>query len=85
MTPILLPGNMCDARLWTGAVLSALPGAIDADLSLDNSIAEMAARTLAASEGPLLSVGFSMGAIVAVEMWLGQHSAATTARDQRRR
>lgn len=70
MTPILLPGNMCDARLWTGAVRSVLPGAIDADLARDKSIAGMAARALAASEGPLLPVGFSMGAIVAVEMWV---------------
>ena len=70
MTPVLLPGNICDARLWTGAIRSVLPGAIDADLTRDNSIAGMAARTLAASDGPLLPVGFSMGAIVAVEMWV---------------
>ena len=69
MTPVFLPGNMCDARLWTGAVRGVLPGAIDADLARDSSIAGMAACTLAASEGPLLPVGFSMGAIVAVEMW----------------
>jgi pimeloyl-ACP methyl ester carboxylesterase len=69
-TPVLLPGNMCDARLWTDAVRGALPGALDADLSRDDSIADMAARTLAATDGPLLPVGFSMGAIVAVEMWV---------------
>lgn len=69
-TPVLLPGNMCDARLWTDAVRRVLPGAVDTDLSRDNSIAGMAARTLAATTGPLLAVGFSMGAIVAVEMWV---------------
>jgi pimeloyl-ACP methyl ester carboxylesterase len=69
MTPVLLPGNMCDARLWTADVRAVLPGAVDADLTRDDSIATMAARALAATEGPLLPVGFSMGAIVAVEMW----------------
>jgi pimeloyl-ACP methyl ester carboxylesterase len=69
MTPVLLPGNMCDARLWAEAVRDVLPWAIDADLTRDDSIAGMAARALAATEGPLLAVGFSMGAIVAVEMW----------------
>lgn len=69
VTPVLLPGNMCNARLWTQAVRTVLPGAVDADLTQDDSIAAMAARTLASVEGHLLPVGFSMGAIVAVEMW----------------
>jgi pimeloyl-ACP methyl ester carboxylesterase len=67
-TPVLLPGNMCDARLWTPEVRAVLPGAVDADLTHDDSIAAMAARTLAATTGLLLPIGFSMGAIVAVEM-----------------
>ncbi|MFM9976686.1 MAG: alpha/beta fold hydrolase [Sphingomonadaceae bacterium] len=70
VTPVLLPGNMCDARLWTAEVRDALPGAVDADLSFDTSIAAMAARALSTNAGPLLPVGFSMGAIVAVEMWV---------------
>ena len=74
MTPVLLPGNMCDARLWRGgggAVVDALGGRglADADLTLDDSIAGMAARALAAVPGRLLPIGFSMGAIVAAEMW----------------
>jgi len=68
-TPVLLPGNMCDARLWADDVRGVLPGAADADLSRDDSIAAMAARALADAPGWLLPVGFSMGAIVAVEMW----------------
>jgi pimeloyl-ACP methyl ester carboxylesterase len=68
VTPVLLPGNMCDARLWTDRIRSALPGAVDADLSQDDSVAAMAARTLSATPGRLMPVGFSMGAIVAVEM-----------------
>ena len=69
VTPVLLPGNMCDARLWTDAVRDVLPGAVDTDLTQDDSIAAMAARTLASIDGRLLPVGFSMGSIVAVEMW----------------
>lgn len=67
---------MCDARLWRGgdeAILAAVAGhnrraVFDADLTQDDSIAAMARRALAATEGRLLPVGFSMGAIVAVEM-----------------
>ena len=78
MTPVLLPGNMCDARLWRGddAVLAGTPALaglnppVDADLTLDDSIAAMASRALAATPGPLLPIGFSMGAIVAAEMWV---------------
>lgn len=83
MTPVLLPGNMCDARLWRGGeggrgggegTMAAMLGLhalspADADLSRDDSITAMAARTLAAVRGRLLPIGFSMGAIVAVEMW----------------
>lgn len=67
-TPVLLAGNMCDARLWTEEVRAALPGAVDADLSQDDSVAVMADRALAAVEGALLPVGFSMGGIVALAM-----------------
>ena len=68
MTPVLLPGNMCDARLWTDAVRATLPGAVDADTTQDDTIAGMAARALATTSGPLLPIGFSMGAIVALAM-----------------
>lgn len=68
MTPVLLPGNMCDGRLWTPAVRAVLPGAVDADLSRDDTIDGMAERALAAVQGPLLPVGFSMGGIVALRM-----------------
>lgn len=67
-TPILLPGNMCDARLWVQAVRDTLPGAIDADTTRDDTIMAMARRALALTDGPVLPVGFSMGAIVALEM-----------------
>ncbi len=67
-TPLLIPGNMCDARLWTKVVRAALPGAVDTDTTRDDTIAAMAARALAQVDGPVLPVGFSMGAIVALEM-----------------
>lgn len=73
---ILLPGNMCDERLWrgeSGAIVNALAARApvrDADFSQDHSIAAMAARTLDATTGALIAVGFSMGAIVALDMWL---------------
>ena len=76
VTPVLLPGNMCDARLWRGGdgaivdmFADKLFGAVyDADLTQDDSIAKMAKRALSATTGTLLPIGFSMGAIVAVEM-----------------
>jgi len=62
---LLLPGNMCDARLWSG--LDGLP-ALHADLSRDGTIEGMAARALAEHPGALVPAGFSMGGIVALEM-----------------
>lgn len=70
MTAVVIPGNMCDARGWPPELRAVLPGAVDADTTQDDSIAAMAARALAATPGRLLPVGFSMGAIVAVEMWV---------------
>lgn len=75
---VLLPGHMCDERLWLGGdgvianQLRAREAAAvrNADLSLDDSIAAMATQTLNAIPGGLVPVGFSMGAIVAVEMWV---------------
>jgi pimeloyl-ACP methyl ester carboxylesterase len=75
---ILLPGNMCDARLWRGGdevIIRTVSGhglgsIFDADLTQDDSIAAMAERALSETRGPLLPIGFSMGAIVAVEMAL---------------
>lgn len=64
-TLLLLPGNMCDARLWGG--LCGVDG-VHADLSRDDSIEDMAQRMLSEHRGPLIPVGFSMGGIVALEM-----------------
>jgi pimeloyl-ACP methyl ester carboxylesterase len=64
-TRLLLPGNMCDARLWGG--LRGVDG-VHADLSRDDSIEKMAQRMLLEHQGPLILIGFSMGGIVALEM-----------------
>ena len=76
--PLLIPGNMCDARMWDGGgriirrSLERLTGHAprDADLAGLSSIEAMAQRALAACEGPILAVGFSMGAIIAARMAL---------------
>ena len=67
-TLVLLAGNMCDERLWHGLPDALLAGAVHADLSHDDSISAMAARTLAAVDGPLIPIGLSMGGIVALDM-----------------
>ena len=68
-TVVFLPGNMCDSRLWRELpALFADAQIVHADLTQDATIAAMAARALESAAGPLLPVGFSLGAIVAVEM-----------------
>jgi pimeloyl-ACP methyl ester carboxylesterase len=73
MTPsiLLIPGNMCDARLWehVAARLAASGHDIRQGPRLDQQTIEgMAEATLAAQDRPVIAVGFSMGAIVAAEM-----------------
>ena len=73
---LLIPGNMCDARMWRGGndiIRNTLHGAlgaepVDIDTFRDATIAGMARRALAAVQGPVLPFGFSLGAIVAAEM-----------------
>lgn len=72
MPPVLLiPGNMCDARLWepVAAHLAAAGHSVHHALRLDqDSIAAMAKAVLAEQSEPVVAIGFSMGAIVAAEM-----------------
>lgn len=74
-TVLLIPGNMCDARLWDGgnrglrrALTQRGLAIIDADTTRDATIPAMAQRALATCDGPVLPVGFSMGAIIALAM-----------------
>lgn len=63
-----LPGNMCDARLWSEATTPADWPVLDLPLTDDDSLAAMASRALDGTAGPLIPVGFSMGGCVAIEM-----------------
>lgn len=67
---LLLPGLLCDARLWRdqAAALGSLIRPVVADLTLDDRIEAMAARALAAVEGPFVLAGLSMGGYVALEV-----------------
>ncbi|MDF0540885.1 alpha/beta fold hydrolase [Sphingobium sp. H39-3-25] len=67
---IFLPGLLCDATLWRGQVedLADLVAPFVADLTLDDSIAAMAARTLAAAPPRFSLCGLSMGGYVAFEI-----------------
>lgn len=70
---LLLPGLLCDGRLWRDC-LPSLKGIADpriADLTRDDSVAGMAARALDLVEGEerFAVAGLSMGGYVAMEVW----------------
>jgi pimeloyl-ACP methyl ester carboxylesterase len=69
-TLLLLPGLLCDARLWRdqAAALASLATPVLADLTQDDSVAAMAARALAGFDGPFALAGLSMGGYVALEV-----------------
>jgi pimeloyl-ACP methyl ester carboxylesterase len=69
-TLLLLPGLLCDARLWRdqAAALAPLARPVIADLTRDDRIEAMAARALAAVEGRFALAGLSMGGYVALEV-----------------
>ncbi len=74
MTPksplILLPGQLCDAALWT-AQLNALGDIADmvvADLTQDDTVEAMADRVLAAAPSRFALCGLSLGGYVAFEI-----------------
>ncbi len=67
---LLLPGLLCDARLWRDQVAALAPLAepIVADLTQDDNVETMAARAIAAIDGPFAVAGLSMGGYVALEV-----------------
>ena len=70
-TPLLfLPGLLCDERLWRdqAAALRDLADSRIADLTRDDSVAEMARRTLAGAPERFALAGLSMGGYVAFEI-----------------
>jgi pimeloyl-ACP methyl ester carboxylesterase len=65
---VLLPGLICDERLWRDVVAELPARSVVADLTLDESIVAMAARTLAVAPPRFALAGLSMGGYVAVEI-----------------
>lgn len=66
---VLLPGHMCDARLFAPLV-AALPdrASLVGDLTEDDNVAAMALRVLASAPPRFALLGLSMGGIVAFEI-----------------
>lgn len=69
-TLVFIPGMMCDARLFAPqiATLRAHHSCLIADITHQDSIADMAGDALALCDGPIIPIGLSMGGIVAMEM-----------------
>ncbi len=67
---VLLPGLLCDARLWRDqlAGLDNLAQGLVADLTLDDSVEAMAARVLAQAPERFALAALSMGGYVAFEL-----------------
>lgn len=67
---ILLPGLLCDERLWRdqAEALSDIAVPVIADLTQDDTIAGMARRTLDAAPEQFALAGLSMGGYVAFEI-----------------
>ncbi len=67
---ILLPGLLCDAALWRPQVeaLADEMAAGIADLTLDETVADMAERALAVAPPRFALAGLSMGGYVALEI-----------------
>lgn len=67
---LLLPGLLCDERLWRdpAAALADVAPVRQADLTCDDSVAGMAARVLAEAPPVFALAGLSMGGYVAFEI-----------------
>jgi pimeloyl-ACP methyl ester carboxylesterase len=70
MEVVLLPGLLCDASVWSAQVAALKPHAnvAVADFSQLDRLEDMARSALALRPGPLVVIGHSMGARVALEM-----------------
>jgi pimeloyl-ACP methyl ester carboxylesterase len=67
---LFLPGLLCDASLWRAQIedLRDIAAPAIADLTLDDTVAAMADRALAAAPESFALVALSMGGYVAFEM-----------------
>ena len=69
-TLVLLPGLLCDARLWRpqADALSDIADIVIADMTRDETMAGMASRALDAAPERFALAGLSMGGYVALEI-----------------
>jgi pimeloyl-ACP methyl ester carboxylesterase len=65
---LLLPGLICDARLWRDVIAGLDAESQVADLTQDDSIAAMASKALATAPERFALAGLSMGGYVALEI-----------------
>jgi len=65
---VLLPGLICDERLWRDVIVGLDARSVVADLSQDDSIVAMARRALAVAPPRFALAGLSMGGYVAFEI-----------------
>lgn len=66
---LLLPGMMCDERLWSHQIAAIDVPVYVADMSQSDNLAEMAAQVLAAAPLSFAMAGLSMGGLLAFEIW----------------
>lgn len=67
-TILLIPGNMCDRRIWDGILPFLSNWNVVHCEPREDTITGMARKCLEENAGPLLPIGFSMGANVALAM-----------------
>ena len=66
---VLLPGMMCDERLWRHQVDAFSLPVFHADTASADNMRDMAAQVLAVAPDRFALVGLSMGGILAFEIW----------------
>ncbi len=66
---VLLPGMMCDERLFSPQIAAFAQPVFVADTTRSDNFADMAARLLAEAPPRFAMAGLSMGGILAFEIW----------------
>lgn len=66
---MLLPGMMCDARMWQAQIDALEVPALVPHLGKHDNLADMAASVLADAPDEFAIAGLSMGGILAFEIW----------------
>lgn len=66
---LLLPGMMCDARLWEPQIGAMEVAAQVGDLTTSDELSQLANNVLADAPSTFALAGLSMGGIVAFEIW----------------